>query len=783
MSFTEAHPEGSLASEVDETVSPKIDANILQVSRFGRVTYAVARRACRSLILGLSSSCGLGLTSAAASETVSLEPDRNDVQEEPTLTPVNLQSAPAYPPLAVAAKDLSTRMNFVLGTPRRYGVRFDRSTRTLEVRITPATSAEFKAAAFYDGRIVHRVVTNERNNEVFLEVQLRNTSLEWMVTHQEQPWRLIIDIWGHPTQTASRGTPWSWDGFYDSRMSAATQAGETASGPVLPAIGARAVAKDDALAGPQAALDLPGEAPAAPRAKEAPPEEKPASSVTDTAAAGDNLLGRFLAIQKQPTTQTGASLAQAARDAYLQGDSVTSLRLYRRFASLNQREFSGDPEAIWLAGESALAQGQNDSARDYFSTLVSTNRASTYGYYGDLRLLDLDFAAETAGGPRTEPEDRIVEGYRKLIDSQGATTLVKGLAALRIARRDPQLAAGDAGASLVPNFDACARETALREDVRRECAYNAFAYRMARADMLSGQGLIKDYEKTWKGDPRIAEQRNSLIQKVTKTIESVVSPEDYARWQAFETKTESAYLKGTENRPELLARRAQSWQRSGNKARALGLYLRAAELETDPDKLIPLLSRAGNLAAKQGETSKANAALTRIQGIPSRKEKGLPAEEYALVKEIALPPTSNRIALELVLDDVAKGFHAENDIRTIITLAERLDGARDADVLFQKLLAIPSRSAAEAELKEDSLMNYAEVLRNQGRLVKSADTFLAVANLDNGKSRAEAAYKAGVIYFRAGLLEKATSSWNIAANDLANSKYSALASERLNRIR
>jgi Mg-chelatase subunit ChlI len=90
---------------------------------------------------------------------------------------------------------------------------------------------------------------------------------------------------------------------------------------------------------------------------------------------------------------------------------------------------------------------------------------------------------------------------------------------------------------------------------------------------------------------------------------------------------------------------------------------------------------------------------------------------------------------------------------------------------------------AEADLREDALMNYAEVLRNQGRLVKSADTFLAVANLDNGKNRAEAAYKAGVVYFRAGLLEKATSSWNIAANDLENSKFSALATERLNRIR
>jgi hypothetical protein len=79
-------------------------------------------------------------------------------------------------------------------------------------------------------------------------------------------------------------------------------------------------------------------------------------------------------------------------------------------------------------------------------------------------------------------------------------------------------------------------------------------------------------------------------------------------------------------------------------------------------------------------------------------------------------------------------------------------------------------------------MQYAEDLRNLGRFSSSGDMFLAVANLSQGTRRAEAAYKAGVVYARSGLFEKAKTAWLLAANDTNDKRFSSLASERLDRL-
>ena len=65
----------------------------------------------------------------------------------------------------------------------------------------------------------------------------------------------------------------------------------------------------------------------------------------------------------------------------------------------------------------------------------------------------------------------------------------------------------------------------------------------------------------------------------------------------------------------------------------------------------------------------------------------------------------------------------------------------------------------------------------------AGDTYMSIAELDKGKKTAEAAYKAGIVYARAGLLEKAKQAWEVAAGQLNDRRYSSLATERLERIR
>ena len=60
---------------------------------------------------------------------------------------------------------------------------------------------------------------------------------------------------------------------------------------------------------------------------------------------------------------------------------------------------------------------------------------------------------------------------------------------------------------------------------------------------------------------------------------------------------------------------------------------------------------------------------------------------------------------------------------------------------------------------------------------------MAVANLAQSSRKAESAYKAGIMYARAGLVEKAKSAWQLSAADISDKKFSSLANERLERIR
>ena len=91
--------------------------------------------------------------------------------------------------------DDSYRLSLDFSSPRRYATRFDKETRTLQLRIIPARSEDVQKSAFYDPRFIQRVIVKEKDSEVILNIQLKNFPMSWVVATKEEPWRIILDFW------------------------------------------------------------------------------------------------------------------------------------------------------------------------------------------------------------------------------------------------------------------------------------------------------------------------------------------------------------------------------------------------------------------------------------------------------------------------------------------------------------------------------------------------------------------------------------------------------------
>ena len=122
----------------------------------------------------------------------------------------------AFPaPSAIASVapsvDDSFRLTLPLGSPRRFATRFSKESRTLALRVSPARASEFEATRYFDTRYVRRVLVEERNGEVILSLQLRNLPVGWVVTTQESPWRIVVDVWrSGPIRKETLEERWDW---------------------------------------------------------------------------------------------------------------------------------------------------------------------------------------------------------------------------------------------------------------------------------------------------------------------------------------------------------------------------------------------------------------------------------------------------------------------------------------------------------------------------------------------------------------------------------------------
>lgn len=91
--------------------------------------------------------------------------------------------------------------------------------------MSPARASEFDVSRFYDTRYIHRVVVEETNGDVILSFQLKNAPLAWLVTPQENPWRLVVDIWKtEPIEPRSFEQEWKWQDDATGRVKELTDA-------------------------------------------------------------------------------------------------------------------------------------------------------------------------------------------------------------------------------------------------------------------------------------------------------------------------------------------------------------------------------------------------------------------------------------------------------------------------------------------------------------------------------------------------------------------------------
>src|SRR6185503_10679973 len=132
----------------------------------------------------------------------------------------------------------------------------------------------------------------------------------------------------------------------------------------------------------------------------------------------------------------------------------------------------------------------------------------------------------------------------------------------------------------------------------------------------------------------------------------------------------------------------------------------------------------------------------------SRKSEGLTDKSVSALKELSVSPYRNKIALNVLIDEVKLGRYEERTLSTLFEWSKELRGTPQADLIYEKIMAYPAKSSDEVQIVETSIMQFAGDLREKGNFSKAGDMFFAVANLSQGTHRAEAAYKAGVVYAR-----------------------------------
>ncbi len=688
----------------------------------------------------------------------------------------------------------SQRLTIALDSPRRFATRYLAQSRTLQITVSPAKASEFETTRFYDSRYVLRMVVEERNNAVTLSLQLKNAPLEWLVTPQDEPWRLMIDVWRTEAPPRTElDTVWNWQ---EMDSGSTEQASRDLRNSALPK---ERLKNDTAQIG--AVKPFP---PVPPINNNQPPKEIAQVEKTEKSAANVKHLENFGPLdpvvgdtparririanlertlgQKIGTFEESDIAPKLAQELYLDGQYVRALQYFRRTALLNERQFKENAKALWLAGESAYLSQQWDLSRDYLRSLVMHFPDHELTGFAKLRLNDIDVIEANSGKNKFELSEKYSNNYVQIALSEKFPWQAKIAASVHLLHgiidENPE-----AAKLYQQNLNACVKRSIVPIELQKNCAYILTRHLIEKMDVVSSDFEVQNFKKSFPNDPRSRTLELTNENIVRSTLVESHKNKAWESWIALEKKARPGLLEFTLKNGQLVFARAESWEAVGEINKATQLYSLYWQMSTDDSKRNEAAAVNARLLLKSKNAPRADQYLKRLEDDDTRQANGLTDRATGAVRELALAPYRNRRALRLVLDEMRAGRFVERELNALGQYAKLLGKAPAADSIYEKILAYPAKTASEIKDVEDSILRYAENLRDTGRFSKSGDMFLAVANFPQGSRKAESAYKAGIVYARAGLLEKARTAWQLAASDLGEKRFSTLANERLERIR
>lgn len=725
------------------------------------------------------------------------------------------------------ALEESFRLTLPLGTPRRYATRFLKPTRTLQIRVTPARADEFKGTEFFDTRYVRRVVVEERGGEVVLSLQLRNLAMGWLVSSKDSPWRLIVDVWrAGPVRKETLAEQWDWQDDASGPSApgeAGVPGGDGAAGhsslgpsregntpPTMPPPSGREggpVGIRDAVGGRNgnepAVVDIP---PVSPEKGAVSTNANDANAVgrgapdalgrPELALSGPfGPLERRAPYSKERTTalQTAAGAALGkdsefdrlealAAEEHRTGRDAEALAVYRKLAVLSERRFLERDGNLWRAGESAFLAGNFDASHDYLRALLARHPGSPFASQGRVRLTDMELLSDPEESNKRRPGKRYADAYAQVALAEVSTLPARAAATVRLLEGVVDERPGEAN-RYRQNLNACATSDRVPIEMQKSCAYIQTRVALESADVASADAAVQAFRTAHPQDARGAALETMVHEQVKSFLTESLRTRTWDAWVRFERQARPALLDFTLKDPELTFARADAFETVGENAKAAALYNLHWQNAKDGPRRDEAAAQAALLAARSNDARRRDLNLRRLQESGARKERGLNDRSVAAIRALSLSPYRNARALSMLLDELRYGRYVERELAALLQYASQLRRSPSADPVIERILQSPVKSAEDVAQVEKALMVHADDLRDANRLPKSAEIYLAVANLAQGTRRAEAAYKAGLAWARAGKLEKAKQAWQLAAGDLNDKRYSGLANERLERLR
>ena len=706
----------------------------------------------------------------------------------------------------------SYRLSFALGKPRRYETRYQEATRELQLRITPARQEEFNETKFYDNRFIHRIVVQEKNNQVILSIQLKDEDFGWIVTNQESPWRILVDIWPmFQPDKRSLEQEWRWSGSLSS-LDEQKENVKGVSSSSLPSntwFSSSSSYSETISNGPSAGkLEAGGTIQAteiinSQNKKETHKKSNDTNKHNINAATEGPLvsesklllpaiLGRidpYVSLSNKQLTDLEINVGQylgtgqdfdaqadLARRLYVAGNVEKSIKIYRFMSAMSEQKFKQNPNLLWFAGESAFLNGNIALAADYFRSLILHHPGHSLRSLAQIRLIDIG----EAGRNFTSDAQDIIK-YSNIALSEDNLEAARIVATLRVLA--PSIDKDPESASLyIGLLDACITKGLVTKALSNQCYYQKLRYLFYKDNILTVDEMIQTFKKLEPKDPRNATLETMIEARVKVALNTASQNQKWFDWIELEKKIRPALLKFSIEDPQALFKRAEAWKFVGDNERAIRLYENYLSLGKDDKQAREASVSAAFLLYKISQASRAEKLLAKLVEDPKTVAEGFNGESIAILHKISLPPYSSMRGLSLLISEMRQGRYHEDNLNSLVIWAKAEKDDKNLAYLFQLIIAFVPKNDDDITTMTEALMSYGDLLRIKGLFQKSGDVFATVGNLAGSKRQAEANYKAGIVYARARDFEKAKKYWQLSSNDVSDKRFSELASERLQNL-